>query len=103
MRKEQQIHHFSYNNKSRMNDSEEHLYEAIDSPPSSSANLRRIMLNQTDKKGYKTKSDDLSFPTFCIKSDQMMAKSVSKGEKTNSECIQTVTNDVKLGEEKQVP
>ena len=102
MRKEQQIHHFSYNNKSRLNDSEEHLYEAIDSPPSSSANLRRIMLNQTDKKGYKTKSDDLSFPTFCIKSDQMMAKSVSAGAKTKSESIQTVMKDAKLGEEKHV-
>ena len=92
--KEQQIHHLSYNNKSRLNESEEHLYEAIDLAPSSSANLRRIMLNQTDKKGYKTKSDDLSFPTSCIKSGQVMAKQSSFGEKTD-------VNVMKLGEEEQ--
>ena len=69
----EQVHHLSYyTNKSRLNDSEEHLYEAIESP-SSSANLRRIMLNQTNKKRCKTKSDDLSFPCS-IKNEQIMTK-----------------------------
>ena len=98
MTKEQQIHHLSYNNKSRLNDSEEHLYEVIDSSSSatpSAANLRqRIMLNTTDKKGHEIKSDDLSFPS-CIKNDQVMAKKFSLGEKTLDVDV------VQLDEEKQ--